>query len=379
MRIQIINTFYPPWRGGAETYVKNLAENLVLMGHEVQVVAAHQPLSPGKYFQNGVLVKRLKSVGMFYGVPIIPELFQYLVSIDVDLIHVNFPNPFNAIMGAIASRIKKVPAVLTWHNDLPSVTKLAGSIVRIHDGLAGPIYLKYYDSIITTSNIYHKKSKTLHKFQNRTRTIFNGVDCKQFNPDVYAEDIKMDLEINDSKVVLFVAALTKWHRYKGLDILIESFRLICDMDIKLLIVGGGDLKSEYEAHAKRLNLNDKVVFVGEVSDDLLPKYYSIADMLVLPSKDRSEGFGLTILEANASGKPVIGSNIGGIPGILTDNDNGILVPPNNPTLLADAILRLVKNDELRLRMGERGREIALMHDWSRVALETEKIYFELLD
>jgi len=373
----MINTFYPPWRGGAETYVKNLAENLVRMGHEVRVVAAHQPLTPGEYFQDGVLVKRLKSVGMFYGVPIIPELLQYLVSIDADLIHVNFPNPFNAIMGAIASRIKKVPAVLTWHNDLPSVTKLAGSIVQIHDGLAAPIYLKYYDSIITTSNIYHKKSKMLRKFQNKTRIIFNGVDCKRFNPDVYAEEIKGDLEIKDSKVILFVAALTKWHRYKGLDILIEAFRLIRDMDIKLLIVGGGDLKSVYEGYTKRLNIADKVIFVGEVPDVLLPKYYAIADMLILPSKDRSEGFGLTILEANASGKPVIGSNIGGIPGILTDNDNGILVPPNNPILLSDAIRRLVKNDELRLRMGERGREIALMHDWSRVALETEKIYFKL--
>jgi glycosyltransferase involved in cell wall biosynthesis len=375
----MVNTFYPPWRGGAETYVKNIAENLVRMGHEVRVVVAHQPLSPGEYFQDEVLVKRLKSVGMFYGVPIIPELLQYLVSIDADLIHVNFPNPFNAITGALVSRIKKVPAVLTWHNDLPSVTKLAGSIVQIHDGLAAPIYLKYYDSIITTSNIYHKKSKTLRKFPNKTRTIFNGVDCKRFNPDVYAEDIKADLKIKNSKVILFVAALTKWHRYKGLDVLLEAFRLIRDVDIKLLIVGGGDLKSGYEAYTESVNLTDKVKFVGEVSDEFLPKYYSIADMLVLPSKDRSEGFGLTILEANASGKPVIGSNIGGIPGILTDNVNGILVPPNNPTLLADAICRLSSNDKLRERMGERGRQIAIMHDWSKVALETEKTYFELLD
>ncbi|TRO58069.1 glycosyltransferase family 1 protein [Candidatus Bathyarchaeota archaeon] len=375
----MINTFYPPWRGGAETYVKNLAENFARMGHEVQVVAAHQPLSPGEYFQDGVVVKRLKSAGMFYGVPIIPELLQYLVSIDTDLIHVNFPNPFNAAIGALASIIKKIPAVLTWHNDLPSVTKLAGSIVRIHDDLAAPIYLKYYDSIITTSNIYHKKSKMLRKFQNKTKTIFNGVDCKRFNPDVYSEDIKIDLEMEDSKIILFVAALTKWHRYKGLDILIEAFKLIRDMDIKLLVVGGGGLKSEYEAYTRNVNLTDKVIFAGEVSDDLLPKYYSIADMLVLPSKDRSEGFGLTILEANASGKPVIGSNIGGIPGILTDNDNGILVPPNNPTLLADAICRLSNDDKLRERMGERGRQIAIMHDWSRVAAETEKIYFELLN
>ena len=375
----MINTFYPPWRGGAETYVKNLAENLVKRGHEVKIVVAHQPLNPGEFVQDGVQVKRLKSIGMFYGVPIVPGLLPYLLSVDMDLVHANFPNPFNTIMGAIASNIKKVPAVLTWHNDLPSVTKIAGSIVRIHDGLAAPAYLKHYDSIITTSNTYQKKSIILQKFKSRTRTIFNGVDCKRFNPNVFSEDIKSDLEIKDSKVILFVAALTKWHRYKGLDILIESFRLIRDIDIKLLIVGGGDLKSEYEALAKNLEVEDKVLFVGEVSDEFLPKYYSVADMLVLPSKDRSEGFGLTILEANASGKPVIGSNIGGIPGILIDNDNGILIPPNNPALLADAISRLSKDDKLRERMGERGRQIALMHDWSKVAIETEKIYFELLN
>jgi glycosyltransferase involved in cell wall biosynthesis len=375
----MINTFYPPWRGGAETYVKNLAENLVKRGHEVQVSVANQPLKPGEFVQNEVLVKRLKSVGMFYGVPIIPELLPHLISIDVDLIHTNFPNPFNAIMGATASRIKKVPSVLTWHNDLPSVTKIAGSIVRIHDELAAPFYLRYYDTVITTSKIYQKKSKMLQKFKSRTKTILNGVDCKRFNPDVYAEDIKIDLKIKDSKIILFVAALTKWHRYKGLDILIDSFKLIREMDIKLLIVGGGDLKSEYEAHAKHLNIEDKVLFIGEVSDEFLPKYYAVADMLVLPSKDRSEGFGLTILEANASGKPVIGSNIGGIPGILTDNDNGILVPPNNPTILAKAISKLCNDDKLREHMGDRGRQIALMHDWSKVAIETEKIYLELID
>ena len=239
--------------------------------------------------------------------------------------------------------------------------------------------MKYYDTIITTSNTYQKKSKILQKFKSRTKTILNGVDCKRFNPDVYAEDIKIDLKTKDSKIILFVAALTKWHRYKGLDILIDSFKLIREMDIKLLIVGGGDLKSEYEVHAKDLNVEDKVLFIGEVSDEFLPKYYAVADILVLPSKDRSEGFGLTILEANASGKPAIGSNIGGIPSILTDNDNGILVPPNNPTLLAKAIKKLCNDDKLRERMGARGRQIALMHDWSKVAIETEKIYLELLD
>jgi glycosyltransferase involved in cell wall biosynthesis len=99
-----------------------------------------------------------------------------------------------------------------------------------------------------------------------------------------------------------------------------------------------------------------------------------ADVLVLPSKDMSEGFGLTLLEANASGKPAIASNVGGIPSVIKDGYNGMLVSPNDPRSLADAIMRLrEKPDECR-EMGGNGRRFAELHDWSIIALKTERVY-----
>jgi glycosyltransferase involved in cell wall biosynthesis len=378
MKIHIINTFYPPWRGGAETYTKSLAENLAKLGHDVKVTVANQPLASGEYLQNGVSVTRLKSAGMFYGVPITPCMLNRLLSVEADVIHVNFPNPYNAALGALASRIKSLPAVLTWHNDLPPVTRIAGALVRIHDDLATRFYLNEYDAIVTTSNFYAEGSKILKRFKEKTRLIPNGVDCEKFNPNVPGEDLNKRLNLGYSKVALFVGALTKWHRYKGLDDLLRAFKLLNRDDFRLLVVGGGDLKPKYETLAGDLGLQGKVLFVGEVPDSLLPNYYAASDVLILPSKDRSEGFGLTILEANASGIPAIASNTGGIPGILVDGRNGMLVPPNDPLSLAEAIRRIAEDDDMLRKLGVKAREVALDHDWRKVALETEKLYSELI-
>jgi len=379
MNIHIVNTFYPPWRGGAETCTRNLAVNLQRIGHRVSVTAAHPPLKPGDYVEEeGVSVKRLRSIGMFYGVPIVPELPRHLMRVEADILHVNFPNPYTASSGAFTSKLRKMPAVLTWHNDLPPVTKVAGILVRIHDSILSSYYLNIYDAIITTSNVYFEGSKILKKYWRKVRVVENGVDCERFKPGVEVGDLKMRLNLTKSKVALFVGALTKWHRYKGLEDLLAALKILNREDVKLIVVGDGDLRSEYQDMAEQLGLSGRVLFVGNLPDNLLPRYYAASDFLVLPSRDRSEGFGLTILEANASGIPAVASNVGGIPGILTDRVNGLLVPPRDPQALADALQVIVEDDDLRVRMGLMGRKIALSHDWSKVAFETFKVYCEVL-
>jgi len=374
MRIHIISNFYPPHRGGIETYVRNLAIGLIRLGHEVKITAAHPPMKPGRYTQDGVAVRRLRSIGRFYGVPMTPTMLCRIVSVEADLIHANFPNPYNAALAAFASQIKKTPAVLTWHNDLPPVTRLAWAFVKMHDELFSKLYLDKYDAIVATSNAYLRGSKILQRQKEKVEIIPNGVDCERFRPGIPAEDLREELKLGRCKTLLFVGALSRWHRYKGLDDLLRAFKILERRDVRLLVVGGGDLRPEYEALARSLNLGGDVIFAGDVPDRILPKYYAASDTLVLPSKNRDEGFGLTILEANASGIPAIASRTGGIPGILTDYENGILVPPNDPTALAEALRRIIENDELRRELGKKAREIALRHDWKRVASETERLY-----
>lgn len=381
MKVAIVNSFYPPWRGGAETYVSSLAASLRKRGHSITVICSCDPLEPGNYNEAGIDIDRLRLIGRLYGTPIPVGLRGTLEEIDADIFHANFPSPYFAYNVSCIAHLRKIPAILTWHNDLPPVTSSAKLLIEIHDKLLLPRYIHRYRRIIATSQIYASRSRILSKFAKIVTVIPNGVDCQRFNPEVDSSDVRRQLETDRKFVILFVAALTKWHRYKGLEILLQAMKIASEIEerIMLVIVGDGELKPEFESLAYTLNLKQQVIFAGNVSDELLPSYYGACDVLVLPSKDMSEGFGLTLLEANATGKPCIASNIGGIPSVIENDYNGILVPPNDPTSLAQAIVSLAKDSEKCLKFGRNGRRLALLRDWKEIASRIEKVYLQSLN
>ena len=376
MRIIIVNSFFPPWRGGAETYVYNLSKHLQKRGHQATVICSSPPLNPGVHRVNRVTVKRLTMLARIYGTPVMPELAWTLARERADIIHANFPSPYIAFLSSAMSRFRKMPAVLTWHNDLPPVTTAARILVLSHDRLVLPFYLPQFSFIIATSETYAASSPILSLAKNRVVVVRNGVDTVRFNPKVRPDEMRSRLNLGGSKVVLFVGALTRWHRYKGLDVLIKSIALLKNAPStpRLLVVGGGELLAEYVRLTSELGIRDRVIFAENVPDDDLPKYYACSDLLAQPSKDRSEGFGLTILEANATGKPAVGTTVGGIPSVIRDGYNGLLVPPNNPKALADTIRKAMADDGLLKQMGKNGRVFAEQHDWSIVAEQTENVY-----
>jgi glycosyltransferase involved in cell wall biosynthesis len=376
MKVIIVNSFFPPWRGGAETYVYNLSKHIHRRGHEIAVICGSPPLNAGVQFLDGVKIERLRVSAKIYGTPIMPELFRTLAREQADIIHANFPSPYIAFVASAASRLRGIPAVLTWHNDLPPVTPTARTLVLTHDHLVLPLYLPQFSSIIATTKLYAETSPILSARNDRVVVIPNGVDTQRFNPDVRGDEIRSRLGVHESKIVLFVSSLLRWHKYKGLDVLIEAIALVRKQlpQTKLLVVGGGELETKYRQLAHQLGIGDCVIFAGNVSEDELPKYYASSDMLVLPSKDRSEGFGLTILEANATGKPAVGTTVGGIPSVIQNGYNGLLVPPNRPEALAEAIKTALADEDLLERMGRNGRKFAEQHDWSITAEQTENVY-----
>jgi glycosyltransferase involved in cell wall biosynthesis len=376
MKIVIVNSFFPPWRGGAESYTFNLGANLRRRGHEIVVFCGNEPLTPGFQVVEGIRIERLEILGRLYGTPIMPSLPGRLSRERADVLHANFPSPYIAFLTAVTAKWNTTPSILTWHNDLPSVTTIASLLAEAHDKLLLPVYLPRYDRIIATTEQYAATSRNLRRVREKVVIIPNGVDTVRFNPNVSGDEIKEKFRLRGRSVLLFVGALSQWHRYKGLDVLLSAMARLrkVNENVRLLVVGDGSLSNEYRALAKSLGASEEVIFAGDVSDDALPEYYACADILVVPSKDRSEGFGLTILEANASGKPVIGSNVGGIPGVIEDGENGRLVPANEPVMLAEAVGHLLSSDELRAKMGRAGRLLAEKHDWSIVAERTEELY-----
>ena len=147
---------------------------------------------------------------------------------------------------------------------------------------------------------------------------------------------------------------------------------------KLVFVGSGPMREGLEKQSKKLSVEKYVIFAGFVEEGLKPLYYRATDIFVLPSIMNTESFGIVNLEAMACGVSIVASKIGGIPDVVKDMENGLLVPPKDSNALADAIIYLLENENVRERMGRNGRKKIKNYSWERIAEETEEIYKELI-
>lgn len=201
----------------------------------------------------------------------------------------------------------------------------------------------------------------------RIRVIPNGVD-KDFFCTCH--------EKSDSNRLLFVGFIEP---RKGLLDLIKALKIIKNSvpSVKLIVIGKKtDLKyfRQFLRFVKSENLMSNIIYLGTIDKNELKKEYQKCSIFVLPS--REETFGIVLLEAMASCRPVIATNVGGIPYVVKDGENGFLVDEGNISGLAEKILYLLKNDNLRNEMGYRNMRIAKKFDWKTIAQETINFYYE---
>jgi glycosyltransferase involved in cell wall biosynthesis len=164
--------------------------------------------------------------------------------------------------------------------------------------------------------------------------------------------------------ILYVGGLNKG---KGVDILIRALVGLKSEHpkVKLHIVGTGSSLSYLKALSVQEGIERDVIFWGQADYFSIPKFYKGADICVFPS--RCEAFGIVVLEAMASGKPIVASNIGGIPEIISDDENGILVEPNDPEALSKAIVMVSQDKALMKRLSVNALETATRYSWKNIA------------
>ena len=126
-------------------------------------------------------------------------------------------------------------------------------------------------------------------------------------------------------------------------------------------------------------MDENIEFLGFIDESLKPLYFKASDIFCLPSTTMAESFGIVNLEAMASGIPIVSSKLGGIPDIVKDGENGLLVKPGDVEGLADALIYLLKNEDVREKMGDDGRKKVENYSWEKIAEETDKIYKKLLE
>ncbi len=197
-----------------------------------------------------------------------------------------------------------------------------------------------------------------------------GVDTSVFRPDAGdPAEVRQRHGLGERPLVVSVARLVEW---KGQDTMLSAFTQVLTEvpDARYLIVGGGPYRQQLERQARQLGIEDHVVFAGFVPEDRLPSYYRAADVVAVPSREVTrdvpiEGFGIVYVEAGACGTPVIGGRAGGTEESIDDGVTGFRVDSNDPSDVAQATIRLLKDRELARRFGQAGRERAVqMFDWS---------------
>ncbi len=230
--------------------------------------------------------------------------------------------------------------------------------------------------IVTVSK---HSSEKLVQFYNvdkaKIRIVPNGVDQQKFKPVQGLESIKRQIGIDNKLCVLFVGRLIP---RKGLPFLIEAAKHIVKefKETIFVIVGDGPLKNHLRVYLEEINLLGNFVFLGDVNENVLPALYNCADVFVLPSIQ--EGLGIVLLEAQATAKPVVAFDVGGVHEAMVDKETGLLVKPDSRGL-ADAILKLLSNWSLREKMGVRGREfVSKRFSWDICAQRMLQVYREAL-
>jgi phosphatidylinositol alpha-1,6-mannosyltransferase len=204
--------------------------------------------------------------------------------------------------------------------------------------------------------------------------IPNGVDVRRFHRVENSRHVARQLGIPDhGKIILTLARVIE---RKGHDTVIRCLPELFDEFPETYYVIAGPWKEPHYQKLQNLiaehRLNRRVIFTGFVSEDMLPLYYSMSDVYVMvsrtiESKGDSEGFGITFLEANACGRPVIGSTAGGIGDAVEDGVSGFLVPPDDVAALREKILLLFRNPGLAQRLGEQGRRrVQQNFTWDRI-------------
>jgi glycosyltransferase involved in cell wall biosynthesis len=206
----------------------------------------------------------------------------------------------------------------------------------------------------------------------KIEVIYNGVDTDRFNPSIDAKRIRKQYGLVDSKIILYVGRL---ERRKGLYLLLEVAKRLVEEKIEahFVIVGSGQYENELMKIGREVSKG--VIFAGRVPDELLPFYYSAADIVAIPSL--YEGSPITLLEAMASGKPIITTNIPPIME-LVDNNTAVTICPNDVKTCVKKIGELLVDIEYRHALGDKARSKVLeCFTWKKVAERTEKVYEEV--
>jgi glycosyltransferase involved in cell wall biosynthesis len=361
--------------GGMQNHTAELTRALDRRSVAQTVVTTRPPTAP--YLQHLGNHARVVRLGLpirrpcqLYGLQ--ASIIAPILASRADLVHVHLGEDLAVLpVGAAAAKLHSLPLVLTVHLSMRHtlvVSDLRSAILKTLGGWIEGWGERSADAVLAITPRLARQLVSEGVEEARVHVVPPGV-----NPALFAGRFEDPFPGIGRPRVVFVGRLAP---QKGVRTLVEAARLLKTSGVQVLFVGDGPQRSRLEQEIRRLAVGDVVHLFGFVSHDRVPAVLSHADLLVLPSL--YEELGTILLEAMWMGVPIVASRTGGIPDIIDDGVNGLLVVPGDPEELARAIDRLLADPDLARRLGEAARERAMDYDWGVLAERVLTIYRSLI-
>lgn len=354
-----VGKYFPPDRGGMEIYLRDLMVSSLQQGARSAALVHRSKAgitsTQESYQAEGLqfTITRAATWLRLMFTPISPS-FPWLIHRLIkrhrpNLLHFHLPNPSSFWALALPSA-RRLPWVIHWQSDV--ITSKSSRILRAFYLFYRPLewrLLRRAQQIIVTSSEYLHSSNTLAPFKDKCRIIPLGIK------DRFSSSQRTDTN-QQTDQPLKVLAIGRLAHYKGFDVLIDA--IANTSQIELDLIGGGEQLEALQARAHTLDLASRVRFHGTVSDDEKEALLLACDCLCLPSTDRTESFGIVLLEAMSAGKACVVSKIpgSGVNWVVDSGQTGVVVEGDNPAALASAFERLSDDRAQLSSMGARGRE-----------------------
>jgi glycosyltransferase involved in cell wall biosynthesis len=348
MKVLHVYKDYYPVVGGIENHIRIICDNLKRYPEvEPTVLVTNTARRTLDQMMDGVRVIKAARLANISSAPISLSLFTWLHRLEADIVHLHFPYPIGELAYLMAGRRRRM--VITYHSDIVRQKYL----LQIYKPFLRQV-LARADMITVSNPNYIQSSPYLAPHAAKCRVIPHGAELSRFESTPRTVERARELRQQYAQPLILFVGLLRY--YKGVAYLIEAMSRI---NARLLIVGQGPQGDEWRALTHRLNLDDRVSFLGRVGDEDLLALYEACDVFVLPSIHRSESWGAVQVEALACGKPVVCTELGTGTSFVNQHEvTGLVVPPMDAAALATAINRLLADPELRARMGRAGRERA---------------------
>jgi len=382
VRVLHIGKYYPPYKGGIENFMRDLLRAQKEMGLCVSaLVHDHIPGRPTTWANdNGIRITRASLLTQLLYTPISPAFPRLLKTcirdFRPDMLHLHLPNP--SVFWNLLASARNVPRVIQWQSDV--VPSRIDRRLRAGYHFYRPLeqmLLRRAQRVVVASQAYLEHSEPLQRWWSKCRVVPLGVDRRRLPWP--SEERIAKAESTWAPKTLKVLAVGRLTYYKGFDVLVRAVAQVPGISVQLM--GEGDHKRKLLHDIQEMGLEDRVVLRGEVSDEVLQAAFATCDVLCLPSLERTEAFGVVLVEAMRYGRVVVASDIpgSGVGWVVKTGECGFLVPPGDAQALRSVFQRLMADPKMMRELGKKGMtRFEERFHIGPVAREMSEIYAEAM-